>query len=695
MQKGIKILGAIGVLVVALAVGLVVALKSVDFNRYKGDVVAAVKAETGRDLQIAGDLDLSISLSPSLRVQGVKFANAGWGSRPHMMLLESLEAQVNLMALVFGDIEVNYIVLSGLDLLLETDAKGRTNWEISTPPTTTAASQAPAGATPMPKVHDIRLKNVQLTYKDGVQKSEFRINIPSMNFDALDAGAPLQTTLQAAINDVDVNVSAKLGSLNQFGEISKVPFPARVEVTASGVKALLDGAVLMPNGGLNFDFQINGDITDMATLAKMSGAALPPVPSIQLDASLKGSANRFKLGAIKGKIGNSDISGDVSINLSGKRPSVEGKLASTLLDINEITATRTGAAKAKTKPGGKVFSPDPLPFAALGLADVNVSYTAKTLKADALSFEDLSTKVVLKASRLKIDPLSMKVGAGAIKVRVGIDGAVKKPKVTVRLSARRVQVGQLLKAFGLGEVMTLKMDSEVDLKGAGTSVRAIMAGLSGSARVVGQKGRLNDKVIGAISTGFSNALPWASRADANIINCVVANFPVKSGIATAKTLLFDTNGMTVGGSGNANLKTETLNLTLFPEAKNVSLASFAVPVRLTGPFSQPDFGIDPAAAVVGTLGNVGSIVGSGGTTIVGLLGSTLGVGGGSQTTSDTNPCIAALSGKAKAATPAPAKTKTAPKSPAPAIEDTKKAIKGLGENIGKGIGGAIKGIFGN
>ncbi|MCK5444286.1 MAG: AsmA family protein [Rhodospirillaceae bacterium] len=693
MQKGVKILGVIGVLVVALAVGLIVALKSIDFNQYKGEIVAQVKAQTGRDLQIAGDLDLSISLSPSLKVQGVKFANASWGTRPQMLLLENLEAQVNLLALLTGDIEVNYIVLSGLDIFLETDAKGRANWEISTQAPTD--DDATTAAVPMPKVHDVRLENVRLTYKNGVQKSEFSVNIPNMNFGVADSSAPIQTTLQANLNGVDVDVSAKLGSLKQFENIATASFPARIEVKATGFKALLDGGLRITKGAINPDFTISTDVSDMATLAKLSGVALPPVSTLQLAANLKGSANKFSLSAIEAKIGDSDISGDVSINLATKRPSVEGKLASMLLDINQITGSNSAAPKKKTKPGDKVFSPDPLGFAALGLADVKLSYSAKKLKADVLSLEDFSTTVELKASRLKIDPLSLKIGTGSIKMRASVDGAVKKPKITVRLSARGVDAGKLLKEFGLGEVMTLKVDSEVDLKGAGISVKAIMANLSGSARIVGHEGRLNDKVIAAISTGFTDALPWASRADANAINCVVAHFPIKSGIATAKTLLFDTNGMTVSGSGNANLKTETLNLMLAPEAKNVSLGSFAVPFKLTGAFSQPSFGIDPTAAVVGTIGNVGSIVGSGAGTIGGLLGSTLGLGGDAKPSGDANPCIAALSGKTKATAPKPASKKTTTKSPVPVIEDTTKAIKNIGEDIGKGIGGAIKGIFGN
>ena len=74
----------------ALAVAVLVAaaaavLYSIDVNSYRDEIAAEFRKATGRDLAIGGDIDLSISLSPAVVVERIAIANAGWGSRPHMV----------------------------------------------------------------------------------------------------------------------------------------------------------------------------------------------------------------------------------------------------------------------------------------------------------------------------------------------------------------------------------------------------------------------------------------------------------------------------------------------------------------------------------------------------------------------------------------------------------------------------------
>lgn len=132
MGRWKKILSILVVLTVAVVVAGVVILKTLDFNDYKDLIAEQVKAATGRDMTISGDLNLEISLNPSVVVQGVTFANAPWGSRKDMIRLKRFAAEVELIPLLSGDIRVKRLVLDGLDLLVETNAKGQGNWELKT-----------------------------------------------------------------------------------------------------------------------------------------------------------------------------------------------------------------------------------------------------------------------------------------------------------------------------------------------------------------------------------------------------------------------------------------------------------------------------------------------------------------------------------------------------------------------------------
>ena len=66
-------------------------------------------------------------MTPSLAVSGVSFSNAGWGSQPEMVKIERFEAQVAILPLITGTVDVQKLVLIGADILIEKNEKGEFN----------------------------------------------------------------------------------------------------------------------------------------------------------------------------------------------------------------------------------------------------------------------------------------------------------------------------------------------------------------------------------------------------------------------------------------------------------------------------------------------------------------------------------------------------------------------------------------
>ena len=67
-----KFLIGLGALVVLLIGAALIAPSLIDWNDYKREITAQVKAATGRDLVIDGDLDLALLPSIRLTVDGVR-----------------------------------------------------------------------------------------------------------------------------------------------------------------------------------------------------------------------------------------------------------------------------------------------------------------------------------------------------------------------------------------------------------------------------------------------------------------------------------------------------------------------------------------------------------------------------------------------------------------------------------------------
>ncbi|MCW8915336.1 MAG: hypothetical protein OQK24_05715, partial [Magnetovibrio sp.] len=170
-------------------------------------------------------------------------------------------------------------------------------------------------------------------------------------------------------------------------------------------------------------------------------------------------------------------------------------------------------------------------------------------------------------------------------------------------------------------------------------------GARGHVNLIGRDGRIRDKSFVGKTEGLGSIMPWASNEDANVISCFLAEVPIAGGTATAKTLVLDTSGVQVNVTGKIDLGAETYDLDLNTEAKSTSLASFAVPMKIVGPLTEPEIKVTPGQAVVGTLGN---IVKTPAKLIAGLLVDTVSLVESDEAKKAAkdkkDPCVQALSG---------------------------------------------------
>jgi uncharacterized protein involved in outer membrane biogenesis len=101
-----RILITLAALAAAVVVAVYAVLSSLSFEDLRDLAQDEAKSLTGRELAIAGPIDLKISLKPEIVLEDVTFANAPWGSRPSMVELKRFELQVALLPLLTGDIQV-------------------------------------------------------------------------------------------------------------------------------------------------------------------------------------------------------------------------------------------------------------------------------------------------------------------------------------------------------------------------------------------------------------------------------------------------------------------------------------------------------------------------------------------------------------------------------------------------------------
>ncbi len=566
---------------------------------------------------------------------------------------------------------------------------------------------------------------LQITAKGGIEDA---INVKGVDITVAAKGPDLTATIgmgkpfvpalkEMTIPDIgpyDVAATLK-GSLEALAVTSlnvNIGRAKNLLVTASGG---IEDAINVK--GLDLTVGIRGD--DISGFSDLAQTELPDLPPFTLAAKINDQGGAYNVQDLNVTIGRSDLQGSVSVALGGQRPVAKADLTSTLLDLDQMLPKGKGkpaAPAAKKKSDGRVFPADPLPLEGLQAADANLAFSGKRIVSQGVKIDNVSVVLSLKNGRLDIKPLKALVSGGAIDGTVVLDSGKPIPDMVVDLKVNQFDYGAFLKQMGQDDLLRGKVDLVADIKGQGGSVRAIMAGLDGKVDVISQNGKIDSKLLNIVSADVLSAFPGVDSKGDKDLRCLVVRFDVSKGQATGKAILLETGGLTMIGTGGINLAAETLKLRFDPRAKKKSLLKAAIPFEVGGTLASPSVTPDMTAVATGA---VKTVTGAAMNTVTGvakggagLLGSVLGGGKQQQdtggTVDETDYCALALAGKPlvaskitviKPAAPAPqpaAQPTTTTNAPLPPPPGKKKGtVDKTIEDISKGVGGALKGLFGN
>lgn len=246
-----KLLRFVIILVVLLAGGLY-ALTLIDLGRFAPQIETAAQEATGRTLKIEGPLHIGFSLVPTVVAETVSFSNVEWGTKPLMLEAGRLELQVALMPLLTGGVDVRRVVIQDANVWLETDRKGRGNWEFGDAKSAAPASEEEAGGgLTLAGVPELAISNFRLAYRDGEtgQVSE------------------------ASFDEVSLVTRDGFHHAVIEGKVNGSPISFSADVVSSGTVTSLDNASLTLAGT-----SIGGDLSlDLSAKPKLAGTLTSPL----------------------------------------------------------------------------------------------------------------------------------------------------------------------------------------------------------------------------------------------------------------------------------------------------------------------------------------------------------------------------------------------------------------------------------
>jgi uncharacterized protein involved in outer membrane biogenesis len=165
----LRILKWIVITITLVVLAAVFYLSFADLNWMKPRIESAVADATGRRLQLAGDFDLDIVPSPSIVLEDVSLSNVDWGSEPMLVTIGHVSARLGFWLLLAGPVRVDEVRLHDVDVLLETNEQGESNWTMGAAGEPEAAEPADTGSDAiggMPVIiESAEFRNIKLRYQ--------------------------------------------------------------------------------------------------------------------------------------------------------------------------------------------------------------------------------------------------------------------------------------------------------------------------------------------------------------------------------------------------------------------------------------------------------------------------------------------------------------------------------------------------
>ena len=622
-----KVVTAIGIVLVLPLIALLALIVVLNSNLLRPMLEHAISSKTGRETKINGDLHMHVlSWAPSLAIRGITIRNPPWADQPVMFSADEIRVSVSLGRLLRGQIVLPQVSLIKPAINLERDKTGRASWELGTKTGTPNDSAKPAR---IPTILSLTIADGSLHVLDRVRKLRFEGSLVAAEQAGVDDPSAFKIRAHGTLNEKPFSLAADGAPLQ--GLTPKTPYTFTAKLAAADIK--LDTTVTVEKpfdfGLLNVGFIVSGK--DLADVFYLTGLALPNTPPYRLAASVRVAGTRYTVTDLKGRVGSSDLSGEVSVETRSKIPKLTGHFTSKTLNIVDVApalgAPATGkgdtlaAASAHEVPKPVVTDYQKLhdrllPDSALQVnrvrgMDADVHYTADSVIIPKVPLKQVNLHLMLEQGVLTIDPLAFVLDRGKFAGTVKIDARKDVPESAIDMRISNIELDQFKSAAMASPPLTGSLEGRIRLTGAGDSVHKFASSAQGAVSVIVPQGEIEAGIaeLTGINVTRGLGLILADKNQKTEIRCSVMDFQAQQGTLAEKTFFIDTTDILISGRGDINLQDEKLNLQLKGDPKRIRFTRVRAPITVEGTLAHPAIGVDvkklagqgTVAAALGTL----------------------------------------------------------------------------------------------
>ena len=656
MKKFLKILGYLFLFLVLFITSVVIFFAYVfDWNSLSGYASRKATDSSGRQIVTTGiGVDWGWPVT-TITLKEVNIANTEGSEEPKMLELPSGEIGVDVSQLIRFKIAFSDIILDQPKLVLEKDKEGKGNWDFSNNAKGAAATDAvtPEKDSDIPQIGRILIRDGNLRYRDEVKKTDLQMAISNFSGKAKEAES-LVLHGKGSYGGFPMKLEVTGGNLDQLRE-NKVPYPVDAEFVAGKTSIAAKGTIedIVNFEGVNLNLTIKGD--NAADLFPLTGIVLPPTPPYDITGKLGYSKadQRYDFTGFKGKLGDSDLSGDVHWDTSKERPKLSGNFVSEKLDMDDLagfvgappstkpgeTASEAQKAAAAALDKDPFVIPDvPLDISRVAAMDADVTFQGKEIANKGVPLDNFLMHITLDNKLLEIKPVKFGSAQGDITAHIKVNARKEPVDITMDTTFHKLPLARFFagmsETLGTENVTKGNIGGLARLQGQGKSMREFLGSSNGTVGLGMQGGQLSHIIVEAMGLDVTEAVGFFLSGDKPTpVRCVIADFGVKNGKMKSNAIVLDTNDTNIEGEGMLDFKTEKMDFTLRPHPKDKSILTLRSPLHVRGTLKSPSPSIDKTSLIARAAAGVALAL----ATPVAALLATIEPGQG-----EDSPCVALL-----------------------------------------------------
>lgn len=587
MAQGIKRLGMpIAALLAAALIGLVTISWMIDPNAVRLSVERQIRAATGLDLKVDGDVRVSVfpGSSITLRQVGLKGAGSrGGGVVDEPLTVAELTANLRLLPLLMRRYEIADVTLERPRINVKRAADGRSNW---TPIIETLARTIKPGIDSPVSFSEILIKDGVLAYQNDARNIDETINGIDLSL-----AWPSISRSFAATGEFDwrgERVDGSLSITDFIAALSGDRSGIKVRVASAPLKFAFDGAIANRTS-LLMEGTLTADSPSLRNAMRWAGQAPPG----------SGGMGRLSLKARTNVVGESIALTNVNLELDGNtaegvitysnndRQTVQATLAADALDFTPYVDTIRLLASGARDWNRQLFD-----LRGLSTTDLDMRLSAAKVTVGTSKLGRTAIGANLRNGTLALSIGEAQIYGGILKGSLGIARADSDADVKAQFQFTDVDLASCAsELFGVSK-LTGRGNLNFALEATGASPFALAQSLDGTATLTGRDGAIGGLNIEQLLRRLERRpLSGAGnfRTGSTPFNSLNIAIRFHDGVATAEDAQLEGATTRIMLTGTASVPSREYDLKGVASLISASDAppAFQLPFVVQGPWDDP------------------------------------------------------------------------------------------------------------